>query len=202
MPVRRSSVVRNFGSAIGELAACLQSVGLGSRPDLTAWTGAAQSGAAPAPGGVVLGPDGWRCRSVDGRTVTIVKRASPRALNPPSAEPGHVRPKAPPASAHVVLNLLGPRTHHVLVDAGVLDCQRAVRDLTPFLRGYVGDRPVCVLLQTLENALVLVDATDVESIWRELVRCARPHAAATVGIDAVELYLVAERRRRGRLMAI
>ncbi len=196
------TVPSHYGSSAGELAACLRSVGLAVRSDLLARTVAGARASELRPGGAEFDHDGWRCREPAGEENTLLGRPSSRVL---AAAPGRGRPAYDGAisrGGRVVLNIVGPGTRGLLADAGLIGPARDATEVPPFSAARLDGSPIQLLFQTLDNVLAVVSADDAPGAWRAFVRAGQPHQAATVGIDAIERYLLVERRRPGRAFTI
>lgn len=195
----RRAVVAHYGSAAGELAACLRSVGLALRSDLIVSTRDQNPAASAdvilsAPGGIIHEGGGWFCRAPgDRRPLTLVGRPSA----PIFASHGAVPAGSRLVDDLAVYNILGPRAPALLADLGLLGSTGDPRNVTPFRAAWLGRWPIHVLSQTLTNFLLLARPADADAVWRGLTDAGRRHAAAAVGIDAVERYILTECRVAG-----
>jgi hypothetical protein len=199
----KRSVAGHYGSSAGELAACLRTVGLAWRSDLVARTVAEVQTPGPRPGGAEFDHDGWRCRLPLGTTVTLIGRPSSRVLTAPSGTPAReADASGSPGDALVVLNLIGPGTRAVLADAGLIAASGDAAERPPFSQVRVAGNPVSLLFQTLDNVLVLARGDDAPTAWHALVGAGHAYGAATVGVEAVERCLLAERQRSRVAFAI
>jgi hypothetical protein len=196
------TVPGHYGSPAGELAACIRAAGLAWRSDLVVGSAGPGGTSRPFPGGAEFDHDGWRCRLPQGATTLCVGRPSSRVFAPSEA-PGLATGVPVQASQGLgVLNLLGPAARALLAAAGLPGLLGDTAELPPFSQVRLAGIPAQLLIQTFDNMLVLVHPDDAPATWRTLVRAGHAHGAATVGIEAVERYLLAERRRPGRSLAI
>jgi len=201
-------VVRSYGSAPGELAACLRHVGLVQRGDLAAVpiAGAPAAieaasadliGHALAVGGCVRVAGTWWSRP-DARTLLIA--GAPDAV---ARATGLLRTQTRRRCALalgtdvelVAMSVIGLHTATLLDDLGVLGPLGDLRVVSPCVPSAIGGALAVWLLESDTNALCVVDRTDAEVVEQRIALAGRPLRLARVGHDALAQYLLLERRR-------
>jgi glycine cleavage system aminomethyltransferase T len=203
------SVAAHYGSPAGELAVCLQSVGIADRSTLgkilVTGAPAALGGLVSRITGVSLSPTGltragaasW-CMRPSGEVMIIVEPAQHRRLRE------LVRTDARPltavvvddiSSSHAAIALLGPRTDRVLAEIGALRPGDCLRDARPCSIAAIAGASVTVLLESDRSALLVTDAESANRIWLALEDAGRGVGLSCVGTQAVERFLLAERMR-------
>jgi hypothetical protein len=204
-------VIRHYGSAAGELAACVSGVGVALRTDLTvvSVTAPARSLVLLArrvlnhellPGGTAIEGGAWWSRDPESDRLFGICRQSAaerltkslrRALGPLTST-GRV--DLDPTRC-VVINLLGPLTASVLDGLGVVKGQ-GLSTIAPFSRSAVGPHRVAWLIEASTAVLAITDNAGAPSVWQAIEDAGRGHSVACVGMDATERYLLLERARR------
>jgi Aminomethyltransferase folate-binding domain len=201
-------VPAHFGSAPGELAVCVQRVGLAHRPDLAvvSLTGPGRVldrllervvGHEIAPGGTAFEGGAWWCRSSSQTDVVLVsRRVSTERLM------GLLRHNVSGFSCadlikcseeRLVFNVVGRRTEEVLADLGVLGPSGDVRDAAPFCETQIRGHEVAWLLEERIAALAIVEPTYAAAVWQAIDEAGRRYGVCCVGLEAIERYALLER---------
>jgi glycine cleavage system aminomethyltransferase T len=207
-------VAVSYGSAAGELAACVTRAGIADSSQLTKLelSGPAASladlvaratGSMLAPGGVVHASGAWWCgadaRGYGGTDRVIVlcepclgarirDRLSARTAQLPAIEV-HDR-----SSEWNAITVVGVAAASVLRALGVFGPCGDPRHVPPFTTGRLGGADAIWLLESEHRALVLVSASHADAAWREIERAGRPLRMCCVGQDAIARYALLERR--------
>jgi glycine cleavage system aminomethyltransferase T len=185
-----------YGSAHGEIAACMTHVGLADRSDLgTLELRGDQSpldsaladrlGDPPVPPGAARRQRGvWYLRP-DSRRALVVGAHGVLATLPPIGASGH---RSELVSRDIgasiqIISVIGPRSGRLLTAAG-LPGALAI--------GAIGRDPgdagvVAILRESQRRVLILVRAPAIESVWARLLEVGEPLGAAFVGCDALSL---------------
>jgi hypothetical protein len=203
-----------YGSAAGELAACVTRAGIADSSQLTklelSGPGASladlvqrATGSMLAPGGVVHAGGAWWCgadvRSHGGTDRVIVLcepclgarirgLLSARTAQTPAIE---VRDRSLDWSA---ITVVGAAAAGVLRALGVFGPCGDPRHVPPFTSGRLAGADALWLLESEHRALVLVSAWHADAAWLEIERAGRPLQMCCVGQDAVARYALLERR--------
>jgi glycine cleavage system aminomethyltransferase T len=200
-------VALHYGSAAGELAACVSRVGLGDRSELAKLALAGPSlmlsqvvadlvGMALAPGGALPTGSAWWC-AVSPERVLIL------------AEPGDVDRLAGPLRRLVVrhpdlrirdlsqtrsaIAIVGRQAGDVLARLGVYGATGDPRSVTPVSVRRVAGAEVTWLLQSDHQALALMGHRDAPRVWRALHAVGRPLGMCAVGHEAIARYTLLAR---------
>ncbi len=196
------AVVANYGSAAGELAACVSAVGLGDRSDLAILqlTGAAAAlrhlsqrltGSEIAPGGAVFSGGAWWC-APSGERMLVLCEAS-------RAERWHAVLQARVARRSAVtltdrsadmaaLAVVGRRSSALLAKLGVYGESGNPRDVPPLTTHTGAGGDVLWLLESDDKALALMAAADAPAVWHAIERAGRPFGLCAVGQEALARY--------------
>ncbi len=200
-------VVAHYGSAAGELAACVSAVGLADRSDLAALVleGApAQlrhmsqrlAGAEVAPGGAVHSSGAWWCAAGTERMWVVSERRDAARLRASLAARTARRSalSLTDRSAEITaLAVVGRRASTLLAELGVYGASGSPRDVTPLTSHPVGGAEVLWLLQSDDQALALMAAADAPAVWHAIERAGQHHGLCAVGQEAVARYALIRR---------
>jgi glycine cleavage system aminomethyltransferase T len=207
-------VAVSYGSAAGELAACITRAGIADSSQLTKLelSGPAASladlvqrtiGSILAPGGVVHAGGAWWCgadvRGYGGTDRVIVlcepsvgarirDLLSARTAQLPAIE---VHDRSLEWNA---ITVVGIAAASVLRALGVFGPCGDPRHVAPFTTGRLGGADAIWLLESEHRALVLVSASHADAAWREIELAGRPLQICCVGQDAIARYALLERR--------
>jgi glycine cleavage system aminomethyltransferase T len=202
--VRRGerAVALHYGSAAGELAACVRAVGLADCSDLAKFVleGAEDrlrvlvrrvAGARLAPGGALAAGGAWWCAESAERVIVICEpgvgdRLWAR-LRTSVAPRGSVRLEDRSAEIAAVA-VAGRRTTALLAQLGVYGEAGDPRLVPPLTGCRIAGADVLWLLQSDRRALALVAAEAATAVWRELDRAGQAHGICAVGRDALTRY--------------
>ena len=208
------AVPAHYGSAPGELAVCMRSVGIAHRPDLAALSisGSARGldqllarvvGRDVAPGGATLEGGAWWCRSNSNPEIVVICRRGSvprliRSLRFGVSGFGSAR-LADDSEERVVFNIIGRRTEAVLAELGGLGPEQDPRDVTPYSVGSIKGHAVRLLIEGSTGAFVLVAPASTADVWQAIQEAGRPHGISCVGLEAIERYALLERAARGSM---
>lgn len=195
-------VALNFGSAAGELAACVHGVGLADRSDvaqLVLEAPAAQlsdlvallAGRGLAPGQAFHAHGAWWCGEAAGRAVILCDRRIANRLRD-SLDSQRLRRFAPRledrSHGWAAIELIGREAPKLLAELGAYDDPAALRLGPSFTTGTVNGAVVHWLLEAERDALVLVRRADVLATWQAIDRIGRGYGVAYVGQEAAARY--------------
>jgi glycine cleavage system aminomethyltransferase T len=201
------SVALNYGSAAGELAACVTRAGLADRSELVKLSleGSQQmlqqvvfnlTGAALAPGGATFTGAAWWCAAGPERVLVLCEPASGDRLHSrirrlltwhPSLR---IRDLSVEWSA---IALVGRRTSEVLSALGVYGIAGDPRSVSPVTSCRVADVEVTWLLQSDHRALALMGHRDAPGVWHALHRAGEQFGICAVGHEAIARYTLLAR---------
>ena len=203
-------VAINYGSAAGELAACVSSVGLADRSELTklVLSGSPEAidavatrfaGATVAPGGARLTGGAWWCRPAGGQMIVIAEPERGRRLC--DHLHGHLARSCTvtledQSDAWAAIAVVGRRAGALLSSLGVYGPSgdpRQVQPLTPCAIDGVG---ALWLLESDDEALAIIPRERAGSVWHTIERAGRPFGLCAVGREAVVRYGLIRRARR------
>jgi glycine cleavage system aminomethyltransferase T len=203
-------VAINYGSAAGELAACVSSVGLADRSELTKLllTGSTEaidavatrfSGATVARGGARFTGGAWWCRPAGGQMIVIAEPERGQRLR--GQLRGHLARSCTvtleeQSEAWAAIAVVGRRAGQLLSSLGVYGPSgdpRHVQPLTPCAIGGVG---ALWLLESDDEALAIVPRDRAASAWQTIERAGRAFGLCAVGREAVIRYSLIRRARR------
>jgi glycine cleavage system aminomethyltransferase T len=200
-------VVANYGSAAGELAACVSAVGLASRSDLAtlqldgppAQLGQLSqrlAGSEVAPGGAALSAGTWWCAPSPERMLVLCDASRGDRLH------AVLRARVARRSAVTltdrsadlaVLAIAGRRARPLLADLGVYGESGDPRDVPPLRPHTSAGAEVLWLLESDDKALALVAAAHAPAVWHAIERAGRPHGLCCVGQEALARYALIRR---------
>ena len=194
--------VLNFGSAAGELAVCLRTVGLVDRSELTTLVleGPPERIAAvlvrvaetdlPV-GGVARRSTTWWCRADPHRAIAICEPARGKRLweelRLQARRHGSV---ALTDCSHTWtgIELIGRATPNILAALGVHGVDLDARRVAPFSTARISTVDGSWLLESPRRALALVAREHAAIAWRALEEAGRPFAISCVGQQAAARY--------------
>jgi glycine cleavage system aminomethyltransferase T len=196
------SVALHYGSAAGELAACVTRAGIADRSELhkLSLEGPPQmldqvvstlTDAALAPGGATFTGAAWWCAAGPGRVLVLSEPASGDRLHSrirrlltwhPSLR---IRDLSAEWSA---IAIVGRRAGEVLADLGVYGEAGDPRSVSPVTSRRLGDVDVTWLLQSDDRALVLMGHRDAPAVWHALHRAGERFGICAVGHEAIARY--------------
>lgn len=205
----------SYGSAAGELAACLRAVGMADSSQLTKLElcGPARplaklirlaTDGTLAPGGVLKGGETWWCGAA-GPSRTF---ATQRVIVLGEPEMGErlsalLRARASRLPGLAVtdrsrdwaaITVIGAATNQVLASLGVFGPSGDAHQVPPFTSSTLGELEVMWLLQSPHRALALVPRAGAGTAWHAIERAGRPQHVCCVGQDAIARYALLERR--------
>jgi glycine cleavage system aminomethyltransferase T len=207
-------VAVSYGSAAGELAACVTRAGIADSSQLTKLelSGPAASladlvqratGSMLAPGGVVHAGGAWWCgadvRGYGGTDRVIVLSEPCVGARIRDLLSAHTA-QLPAIEVHDrslewnAITVVGIAAASVLRALGVFGPCGDPRHVPPFTTGRLGGADAIWLLESEHRALVLVSASHADAAWREIELVGRPLQICCVGQDAIARYALLERR--------
>jgi glycine cleavage system aminomethyltransferase T len=199
----------NYGSAAGELAACVSAAGLSDCSEMTKLELAASAeqigrvilrltGSEVAPGGAVFAGGAWWCAAEGGRAIVLCEPgAGQRLLNQLHAHTAQqpdlgVRDRS---ADWAMIAVIGRRTIDVLRALGVFGESGDPRGAAPFSAHPIADVPAFWLLESDHRAVALVPRDQGGTAWRAIERAGTPVGLCCVGSEAVSRYALLERQR-------
>jgi glycine cleavage system aminomethyltransferase T len=200
-------VVAHYGSAAGELAACVSAVGLADRSDLAKLElrgPAAQlrqlaqrlTGSEVAPGGAVLSGGAWWCAESHGRTLVICDASRGdrlRAVLHARVARRSAVTLADRSSDLAALAVVGRRASALLAELGVYGESGNPRHVPPLTAHAVTGADVLWLLESDEKALALMASADAPTVWHTIERAGQRFGLCAVGQEAVARYALIRR---------
>lgn len=213
-------MVISFGSAAGELAACVSAAGMADSSQLTklelcgprarlAELVRQATTASVASGGVLHEGGAWWCGAAGQgdfgaerviepeRVIVLCEPAVGRRLRDllgawAARTPGLVvRDRSELWSA---ITILGAATSTVLARLGVFGPSRDPHQVPPFHYAPLNEVEAMWLLQSEHRALVLVRSAEADLAWHAIEQGGRPQRICCVGHDAMARYALLERR--------
>jgi hypothetical protein len=191
-------VAVNYGSAAGELAACVSAVGVADRADLTMLVLEASpdqmgplisrlAGGSVAPGGARFSGGAWWCAVSRERVVVVCEhRQGDRLhaqLHAHAAQQPTLRVEDQTAD-WAAIEVVGRYADRVLRELGVYGASGDPRQAQP-LTAHAG---ALWLLESDFRALALVPQTNASAVWRAIERAGRRFGICAVGQDAIMRY--------------
>jgi glycine cleavage system aminomethyltransferase T len=195
-------VALNFGSAAGELAACVHGVGLADRSEvakLVLEAPAAQlsdliallAGRGLAAGQAFSAHGAWWCGAAPDRAVVLCDRPVAGRLCE-SLRSQRLRRFAPSVQDRsrdwVAIELIGRDAPKLLAELGAYDDPAATRLGPSFTAGTVNGAMVHWLLESDRDAVALVERSDALATWQAMERVGRTYGVAFVGQEAAARY--------------
>ena len=195
-------VVTSYGSAAGELAACVTAVGLADRSQLTklALIGSPPAlreltigltGTELAPGGAVRSGGAWWCAETPSRTIVLCDPRWATRLRAALAQEAPRRPDigvTDHTADWATLAVVGRRAGELLAGLGVYGSSGDPRAVPPVRRLRCGAVTVTWLLVSDEMAWAVLPRTDGPALWQTLERAGQPLSLCAVGQEAVSRY--------------
>jgi glycine cleavage system aminomethyltransferase T len=202
-------VALHYGSAAGELAACVSRVGLGDRSELgkLALEGPRRTlervvsnltGMALAPGGALRTGTTWWCAVTSERVLVLTEpgdadRLAVRIRRLGVRHPDlRIRDLSPTWSA---IAIVGRQTGEVLARLGVYGAAGDPRSVAPVSVRRVTGVEVTWLLQSDHRALALMGHRHAPAVWHALHAVGRPFGICAVGHEAISRYTLLARTR-------
>jgi hypothetical protein len=201
------AVVANYGSAAGELAACVSAVGLACRSELAVLQldgppaqlrhlSQRLAGSEVAPGGAALSGGAWWCAPSPERMLVLCDASRGDRLH------AVLRARVARRSAVTLadrsgdlaaLAVVGRRASALLAELGVYGESGDPRDVPPLKPHISAGVEVLWLLESDDKALALMAAADAPSVWHAIERAGRPHGLCAVGQEALARYALIRR---------
>jgi glycine cleavage system aminomethyltransferase T len=200
-------VVTSYGSAAGELAACMTAVGLADWSQLTklildgppAALRALTSRLADAelaPGGTVSAGGAWWCAETATRTIVLCEPQRATRLRAALAREAPRQPSitvTDRTAGWATLAVVGRRAGDLLACLGVYGPSGDPRAVPPVRDHRCGGVTATWLLQSDDIAWAVLPRTDAPALWRAIERAGRPLALCAVGQEAVSRYALTRR---------
>jgi glycine cleavage system aminomethyltransferase T len=201
------AVVAHYGSAAGELAACVSAVGLADRSDLAKLVlegppGQLRhltqrlTGSEVAPGGAVLSGGAWWCAERPERMLVVcdsrrgdrlhavlharVARRSAVSLTERSTD-------------LAALAVVGRRASALLAELGVYGESGNPRHVPPLSAHTGTGADVLWLLESDDKALALMNSADAPAVWHAIERAGQRYGLCAVGQEALVRYALIRR---------
>jgi glycine cleavage system aminomethyltransferase T len=196
------AVVANYGSAAGELAACVSAVGLADCSDLAklTLTGPPEqlrhlaqrlTGSELAPGGAVPSGGAWWCAESPERILVVCEASRGDRL--------HAVLQARVARRSVVtltdrsadlaaLAVVGRHASALLAELGVYGESGNPRHVPPLTAHTGTGAEVLWLLESDHKALALMPAADAPTVWHSIERAGQRFGLCAVGQEALARY--------------
>jgi glycine cleavage system aminomethyltransferase T len=201
------TVITSYGSAAGELAACVTAVGLADCSQLTKLLLSGPSpqvselrcrltGAELAPGGAARTGGAWWCAESDVRTIVLCEpgRDVPVRAALLSEAPRHPGITVTDHTADwATLAVVGRRTPELLARLGLYGPSGDPRRVAPVTRHSCEGSTATWLLQTDDTAWAVLSRRAAPALWRALERAGRPLALCAVGHEAISRYSLLRR---------
>jgi glycine cleavage system aminomethyltransferase T len=201
-------VPANFGSAAGELAACLVGVGIADRRDLGKLriTGPRSSvqalarrhtGVGLVPGGVAATREAWWCAEEVDRLFVLV--AAERRARLQDALRHEARPRGVTVSdvseTLTCVAVIGRRMPHLLAALCIVPASGDLRSVAPYSAGELAGNRVSLLLESDHRGLLIAQAAHADEVWQAVEAAGRPLGLSLIGIDALERFAMFEKLR-------
>jgi glycine cleavage system aminomethyltransferase T len=196
------AVVANYGSAAGELAACVSAVGLADRSDLAILELAGPgvqlrhmsqrlAGSDLAPGGAVSSGGAWWCAISHERMLVLCEARRADRLH--SVLRARVARRSAltltdRSSELAALAVVGRHSSALLAELGVYGESGNPRDVPPLTAHTTTGSEVLWLLESDDKALALTAAADAPAVWHAIERAGRRFGLCAVGQDALARY--------------
>jgi glycine cleavage system aminomethyltransferase T len=200
-------VVTSYGSAAGELAACVSAVGLADRSELTklrvdgppasvSELTSALTNAELAPGGAVRAGGAWWCAEAAERTIVLCEPWSASRLRAALTCETQRHPDirlADHTADWAALAVIGRRAPDLLARLGVYGPSGDARDVPPVLRLPSGEAAATWLLQADDTAWAVLPRADAPRLWGAIERAGRRLGLCAVGQEAIARYALVRR---------
>jgi glycine cleavage system aminomethyltransferase T len=195
-------VVTSYGSAAGELAACVRAVGLADCSQLTKLLvegPPAQvreltfqlTGNWLAPGGAASTAAAWWCAESTGRTFILCEPRYDNRVRAAIAAQAARRPGVTVTdhtAGWATLAVVGRRTSEVLARLGVYGDSGDPREVPPVTRHCSDGGAATWLLQSDDEAWAVLPGADAPALWRAIERTGQPWGLCAVGQEALARY--------------
>lgn len=200
--------MRNYGSAPGELAACLTHVGIVDRTDLARVGASGPAGAILgmldrligdriSVGGSIRSGESWWSQPAPDQILVLCPPVSQRRVARLLRDEAlHHRGVAVDdrADSHACLGVVGKQTPDVLDALGVYRELGSPRGAAPCRVGHVADVEVTWLLESDVSAVVCVPRDRLDETRHAIEARSRAFGMARVGREAFDNYAILERR--------
>jgi glycine cleavage system aminomethyltransferase T len=200
-------VAAHYGSAAGELAACVSAVGLADRSQLTKLSlegppeqlrhlSQRLAGAELAPGGAVLSGGAWWCSERPDRLLVISDPSAADRLRAVLAARVARRSAVTLTDRSdelAALSVVGRRASALLAELGVFGVSGNPRHVPPLTAHAITGADVLWLLEADDKALGLMSAADAPAVWHRIEEAGRPYGLCAVGNDALARYALIRR---------
>jgi glycine cleavage system aminomethyltransferase T len=201
------AVVAHYGSAAGELAACVSAVGLADRSDLATLvlegpTAQLQqlaqrlTGSEIAPGGAVLSGGAWWCAERPERMLVICDAARGERLR--AVLPARVARRSAVSLTDrsgdlAALAVVGRRASALLAELGVYGASGNPRHVPPLTAHTGAGADVVWLLESDDKALAVMANADAPTVWHTIERAGQRFGLCAVGQEALARYALIRR---------
>jgi glycine cleavage system aminomethyltransferase T len=200
-------VALHYGSAAGELAACVSRVGLGDRSELRklALEGPRQTleqvvaqltGMALAPGGALGTGTAWWCAPTSERVLVLAEPGDGDRLADQIRRLGARHPDLrirDLSQAWGAIAIVGRQSGDVLARLGVYGATGDPRSVAPVSVRSVTGAEVTWLLQSDHRALALMGHRDAPAVWHALHAVGQSFGICAVGHEAIARYTLLAR---------
>lgn len=201
------AVVAHYGSAAGELAACVSAVGLADRSDLAKLVlegppaqlqhlSQRLTGSEIAPGGAVLSGGAWWCAEQPERMLVLCEAGHSERLRAVL----HARVARRSAvsltdrSADLAaLAVVGRRASALLAELGVYGASGNPRHVPPLTAHTGAGAEVLWLLESDDKALAVMAAAEAPTVWHTIERAGQRFGLCAVGQEALARYALIRR---------
>lgn len=208
------SIPANFGSAAGELSACVVGVGIADRCDLgklmlSGPPGSVHAlarrhtGVELAPGGVAATREGWWCADEVGHVVVLVAPALRARLHDALTQAGRPRGITVLDASETLSSVAvaGRRMPHLLAALAIVPPSGDLRSRAPYSAVRLAGNRVNLLLESDHRALLITEAAHADEVWQAVETAGRPLGLSLIGIDALERFAMFERMHLRRTVA-
>ena len=200
-------VTLHYGSAAGELAACVSRVGLGDRSELRklaleapqqtlAHVVANLTGTALAPGGALHTSTAWWCAVTSERVLVLSEPGDGDRLTNRIGRLGARHPDLrirDLSQAWSAIAIVGRQSGDVLARLGVYGATGDPRSVAPVSVRPTNGAEVTWLLQSDHRALALMGHREAPAVWHALHAVGRPFGICAVGHEAIARYTLLAR---------
>lgn len=200
-------VALHYGSAAGELAACVSRVGFGDRSELgkLALEGPGATlgrvvcdltGMALASGGALTTEAAWWCAVTPERVLVLTEPGEGDRLQSRIRRRGARYPDLRVrdlSQAWSAIAIVGRQAGEVLARLGVYGATGNPRSVAPASSVQVAGVDVTWLLQSDHRALALMSRRDAPTVWHALHAVGRPFGICAVGQEAIARYTLLAR---------
>jgi glycine cleavage system aminomethyltransferase T len=208
------SVPANFGSAAGELSACVRGVGIADRRDLGKLVVTGPEGTVPAlarryvgvqlaPGGVAATREGWWCADQTDRLLLLVAADLRARLHDTLSQAARPRAITVVDASQTLASLAvaGRQMHHLLALLGIVPPTGDLRSVAPYSAVQLAGIRVRLLLESDQRALLITDAAHADEVWQAAETAGRPLGLTLVGLEALERFALFETMQRRHMVA-